>query len=86
MIQVHLTQSTRSTGAVTAIEARIGDALEPFRAAVHLLTTMPGLSDTTARVLIAEIGTDMTRFPTVGHLISWAGLCPRLDESAGKRR
>jgi transposase len=37
-------------------------------------------------VLIAEIGTDMTRFPTVGHLISWAGLCPRLDESAGKRR
>jgi transposase len=47
---------------------------------------MPGLSDTTARVLIAEIGTDMTRFPSVGHLISWAGLCPRLDESAGKRR
>jgi hypothetical protein len=47
---------------------------------------MPGLSETTARVLIAEIGMDMTRFPTVGHLISWAGLCPRLDESAGKRR
>src|SRR5262249_57573703 len=71
---------------VGAIEARIGDALGPFRAAVDLLTTMPGLSETTARVLIAEIGTDMTRFPTVGHLISWAGLCPRLDESAGKRR
>ena len=35
---------------------------------------MPGLSDTTSRVLIAEIGTDMTRFPTVGHLLSWAGL------------
>ena len=65
---------------------RPGDALGPFSAAVSLLTTMPGLSDTTARVLIAEIGTDMTRFPTVGHLISWAGLCPRLDESAGKRR
>ena len=47
---------------------------------------MPGLSETTARVLIAEIGTDMPRFPSAGHLVSWAGLCPRLDESAGKRR
>ncbi len=37
-------------------------------------------------VIVAEIGVDMTRFPTAGHLISWAGLCPRLDESAGKRR
>ena len=47
---------------------------------------MPGLSDTTARALVAEIDTDMTRFPAVGHLVSWAGLCLRLDESAGKRR
>jgi transposase len=86
MLQLHLTQIDALTIAVATIEARIGDALGPFRAAVSLLTTMPGLSDTTARVLIAEIGTDMTRFPTVGHLISWAGLCPRLDESAGKRR
>jgi transposase len=86
LIQLHLTQIDALDAAVAAIEARIGDALGPFRAAVSLLTTMPGLSDTTARVLIAEIGTDMTRFPTVGHLISWAGLCPRLDESAGKRR
>jgi transposase len=86
MIQLHLTQIDALNAAVATIEARIGDALGPFRAAVSLLTTMPGLSDTTARVLVAEIGTDMTRFPTVGHLISWAGLCPRLDESAGKRR
>ena len=86
MLQLHLTQIDALAGAVATLEARIGDALGPFRAAVSLLTTMPGLSDTTARVLIAEIGTDMTRFPTVGHLISWAGLCPRLDESAGKRR
>jgi hypothetical protein len=39
-----------------------------------------------AQVIVSEIGTDMTRFPTAGHLISWAGLCPRNDESAGKRR
>ena len=47
---------------------------------------MPGVSETVARVLVAEIGVDMTRFPGPGHLVSWAGLCPRLDESAGKRR
>jgi transposase len=86
MIQRHLTQITGLETALAAIDARLGDALEPFRAAVSLLKTMPGISDTTARVLIAEIGTGMTRFPSVGHLISWAGLCPRLDESAGKRR
>ena len=86
MIKLHLTQIDAIETAVATIEARIGDALGPFRPAVSLLTTMPGLSETTARVLIAEIGTDMTRFPSVGHLISWAGFCPRLDESAGKRR
>jgi transposase len=86
MIKLHLTQIDALETAVATIEMRIGDALGPFRAAVSLLTTMPGLSETTARVLIAEIGTDMTRFPSAGHLISWAGFCPRLDESAGKRR
>lgn len=86
MIKLHLTQIDALEAAVAALEARIGGALGPFRAAVSLLTTMPGLSETTARVLIAEIGTDMTRFPSVGHLISWAGCCPRLDESAGRRR
>lgn len=86
MLRLHLTQIDAIQTAIDAIETRIGDALGPFRSAVTLLTTMPGISETTARVLVAEIGTDMSRFPAVGHLISWAGLCPRLDESAGKRR
>jgi transposase len=86
MIRLHLTQIDALDAAVRDIDTRVGDALGPFRAAVSLLTTMPGLSDTKARVLVAEIGTDMTRFPSAGHLISWAGLCPRLDESAGKDR
>jgi transposase len=46
----------------------------------------PGVKQQTAEVIIAEIGTDMTVFPTAGHLVSWAGLCPGHDESAGKRR
>ncbi len=86
MIKLHLTHVDTLETAIATIEARIGEALGPFRAAVSLLTTMPGVSETTARVLIAEIGADMTRFPSVAHLISWAGFCPRLDESAGKRR
>jgi transposase len=55
-------------------------------AKAELLITMPGVSDTVARVILAEIGSDMSRFATAGHLVSWAGLCPRNDESAGKRR
>ena len=86
MLQLHLSPIDALESAIASIEARSGDALGPYRAAVSLLTTMPGLSETPARVLIAEIGVDMRRFPSVGHLISWAGCCPRLDESAGKRR
>ena len=57
------------------------EVLRPFREAAERLTTIPGVSETVARVLVAEIGVDMTRFPGPGHLVSWAGLCPRLDES-----
>jgi transposase len=83
MIKLHLEQIEQLEAAVREVEARAGQA--PFRAAIELLTTIPGVSETTATVIVAEIGDDMTRFPSAGHLLSWAGLCPRLDESAGKR-
>lgn len=86
MIQLHLTQIAALDTAVADLEAHLSEALAPFRAAVDLLITMPGLSQTAAAVIVAEIGDDMSKFPTAGHLVSWAGLCPRLDESAGKRR
>jgi transposase len=86
MLQLHLTQIEALETAVHDLEARISEALAPFRAAVSLVTTMPAVKATTAAVILAEIGTDMTQFPSAGHLLSWAGLCPRLDESAGKRR
>jgi len=85
LLQLHLTQVDALEQAVHAVEERLGHALVPCRAALDRLITMPGVSETVARVLVAEIGFDMTRFPTAGHLVSWAGLCPRLDESAGKR-
>jgi len=86
LLRQHLRVIATLEATIRAIEEEIGAALAPFRTAVAHLVTMPGVSETAAHIIIAEIGTDMTRFPTVGHLLSWAGLCPRLDESAGKRR
>ena len=85
MLKLHLDQIASLEVAVRDVEARLGAALAPFRAAVEHLITMPGVSETVARVIVAEIGFDMTRFPSAAHLVSWAGLCPRLHESAGKR-
>ena len=86
LLELHLTQIDALRAAVQQLEQHADEVLRPFRAAADHLTTMPGVSDTVARVLIAEIGVDMSRFPTPGHLVSWAGLCPRLAESAGKRQ
>ncbi len=65
-----------------AIEEQLG----PFEPAVGLLCTIPGVEVRTAQNIIAEIGTDMSVFPTAGHLASWAGVCRGNDQSAGKRR
>lgn len=60
--------------------------LVPFAAEAARLQTIPGVKQRTAEALVAEIGVDMTRFPTAGHLASWAGLCPGNNQTAGKRR
>jgi hypothetical protein len=60
--------------------------LAPFAGAVELLCTIPGVQRRTAEAVLAEIGTDMSRFPSQRHLASWAGQCPGNDRSAGKRR
>jgi transposase len=86
MLRLHLQVFDSLESALREVDARVGKALAPIRECAKLLTTMPGVSDVVANVIVSEIGTDMARFPTPGHLISWAGLCPRNDESAGKRR
>jgi transposase len=86
LLRLHLRQIDALEAAVAEIDAAVDRDLDPFRQAVRLLRTIPGVSDLTAQVIVSEIGTDMGRFPTAGHLVSWAGLCPRNDESAGKRR
>ena len=86
MLKLHLDLIADLERALSEVDAAVGKALAPIRERARLLTTMPGISDLVAQVVVAEIGVDMARFPTAGHLISWAGLCPRNDESAGKRR
>lgn len=71
---------------LTDLDARIATAIGPFAAAVARLCEIPGVKETTARVIVSEIGVDMTRFPTSGHLTSWARCAPRVKESAGHSR
>jgi transposase len=70
--------------AVDALTSRIDTEIQPFQATLARLSTIPGIGARLAQVIIAEIGADMTRFPTAGHLASWAGMCPGNHESAGK--
>jgi transposase len=86
LLRLHLKQIDALDAAVVEIDREVNDSLEPFRTSVQILSTIPGISQLSAAVITAEIGIDMSRFPTDGHLISWAGLCPKNDESAGKRR
>jgi transposase len=86
LLRLHLSQIDAADEAIAKLDSKVGTLLEPLRTSADLLTTIPGVSDIVAQVVIAEIGVDMHRFPTAGHLLSWAGLCPRNDESAGKRR
>jgi transposase len=71
--------------AIARISAEIRERLRPFDATLARLDTIPGVGRTTAEALLAELGTEMTRFPTAKHLASWAGMCPGNKESAGKR-
>lgn len=71
---------------IALLSEAIEEQLRPFAASVELARTITGVAQRTAEVLVAEIGTDMSRFPTAGHLASWAGACPGNHRSAGKQR
>jgi transposase len=86
MLRRHLATFDHLQAMIAEIDTEVAALLEPFRRQVELLDTIPGVDVATAEVIIAEVGVDMSRFPTAAHLVSWAGLSPRNDESAGKRR
>ena len=86
LLELHLKQIDVFDDAVASIDREVDAHVEPFRATIVQLMTIPGISELGACTILAEIGRDMSQFKTDGHLRSWAGLCPRSDESAGKRR
>jgi transposase len=86
LLRLHLDQLKAIDDAIDKVDVEVGECLEPFRQATELLTTMPGVGDVVAQSIVSEIGTDMMRFPSAAHLVSWAALCPGQDESAGKQR
>jgi transposase len=71
---------------IADLEDKIGDQIAPFARAVDSLDEIPGIGRVAAHVIIAEIGLDMTRFPTANHLASWARFAPGIKESAGKKK
>ena len=86
LLQLHMQQIYALDAAVAELDREVDSGLACFRDAVERLSTIPGISQLSAQVIVSEIGTDMSRFATDAHLRSWAGLCPRNDQSAGKRR
>jgi transposase len=86
MLGLLLQQLDQLEGLIDRLSQRISEVLpDPFAAAVEKLVTIPGIEERSAQNILAEIGVDMTVFPTEHHLASWAGMCPGQRESAGKR-
>jgi transposase len=97
ILRLHLRQYDASAASVAEVDQEIDAAIgrmdaevvagqATFCSLIALLCTIPGVAELGAKTILAEIGTDMSRFPTAGHLLAWAGLCPGQNESAGKRK
>ena len=86
LLTTHLAHLDFLEEEIERLSAAITARLHPFEEELTRLDTIPGVDRRTAEVLLAEIGADMARFPTAGHLASWAGMCPGNHESGGKRK
>jgi transposase len=86
MLRFLLDQLDAADQAIGKLEAQAELALRPFRSAADRLKTIPGVGELAARVILAEVGDDMSKFAAAANLVSWAGLCPRNDQSAGRHR
>jgi transposase len=86
LLKLHLEQIDALDRAIARIDEEVKTGLDPFREATQIVRTVPGFDDLSAQSVLSEIGIDMSRYPTDGHLLSWACMCPRNDESAGEKR
>jgi transposase len=85
LAKLHLQHLDHLSMMIDELDHQIEVMTTPFAAQIALLSSIPGIGERAAQVIIAEIGVDMSRFPTAAHLASWAGLCPGNNESAGRR-
>jgi transposase len=83
---LHLRHIDHLNDMIGTLDTQIDEQISPYAAQRDRLTIIPGIGPCAAQTIIAEIGVDMSRFPSPDHLASWAGLCPGNHESAGKRR
>jgi transposase len=86
LVGMHLGLIETLEASIAELDGEISQAVTPFRGTVERLLEVPGLSEINTPAMLAEIGIDMSRFATHRHLLSWARVCPRLDESAGRVR
>jgi len=86
LCRMHLDRIDAVTRDIATLSMRVESVMAPFREVLSRLDTIPGVNQTVAEVIIAETGGDMSRFPTPGHLASWAGVCPGNHESGGRRK
>jgi transposase len=86
ILKMMLDNTDRITAQIAALDARIQEAMGPFSGQAARLAEIPGVDAVAAAELIAEIGVDMTRFPSAAHLVSWAKFCPQTHQSAGKSK
>ena len=97
LLKLHLGQWDALDAAIRVLDRQVDSRIEqidqnlregeiPLRALILLLSAIPGVSTLSAITILSEIGRDMSRFPTAGHLIAWSGLCPGQNESAGKQK
>ena len=97
MLRLYLEQYDAAGAGIAKIDAAVDEAIlrldeearsgqASFQSLISLLCTVPGIKVLSAIIILAEIGIDMSRFPTAAHLLAWAGLCPGQNESAGKRK
>jgi transposase len=86
LLQSHLRYMEFLQAEMNVIDQKANALIEPFKVEYELLQTIPGVKEKAAKIIIAEIGTDMNVFPSSQHVASWAGLCPGNNESAGKKK
>jgi transposase len=86
LLTTHLAHIDFLNESIARLSAEIAERLRPFEADLARLDTIPGVGRPTAEVILAELGPDMTRFPTAAHAAAWAGICPGNYQSAGKSK